>query len=329
MLLPHRDLALGVVLRATGNLADAEDCVHDAMLRLARRDDLDPARVRALLVRAALHIAVDRRRAAGRQRTAMLRLAGGAAAEVTSPEELAAEHADAEHVRAALEELPRREREVILLRLAGLNVAETAGRLGISHKSVEGAYTRARARLRLLLGGALAWLLHRLRRSTPRGEVLAAAGAAMAMAATSAAALLAFPGAPPSQAAGGGGVALRPVSPSFPESRAAEPGIPPAGDDGHRTGSGRGPSGEADAGGPHTHIDLHVLAPDPPGFKKHNPPPGCDICVPIDAPFGLASTGVYVTGLGVSPQDEASGELADAQECFTHPVDPTNTDDFC
>src|SRR5947209_3602773 len=49
MLLPHRELALGMVLRATGNLAEAEDCVHDAMLRLVRRSDLDPARVRARL----------------------------------------------------------------------------------------------------------------------------------------------------------------------------------------------------------------------------------------------------------------------------------------
>jgi RNA polymerase sigma-70 factor (ECF subfamily) len=180
MLLPHRDLALGVVRRATGSMPEAEDCVHDAMLRLVRRSDLDPTRVRSLLVRAALHIAIDRHRAATRQQVAVVRLGGGAAADVVSPEQVAAQRAEAERLLTAIDSLPRRERQVMLLRLAGLNVAETAARLGISTKSVEGAFTRARARVRYLLGAMATGGCDRTRRmGSARGEVAATAVAVL------------------------------------------------------------------------------------------------------------------------------------------------------
>jgi len=180
MLLPHRELAVGMVVRATGDLAEAEDSVHDAMLRLVRRSDLDPSRVRSLLIRAALHIAIDHRRATARQQSAVVRLGGDAESFAVSPEQVVTQRADAARILTAVDGLPRRERQVILLRLAGLSVAETAARLGISAKSVEGAYTRARARVRYLLGAAFAWVMERLRRAaSPRGEALATTVAAL------------------------------------------------------------------------------------------------------------------------------------------------------
>ena len=180
MLERYREQAVAAVQRVVGDSAEAEDCVQDAMLRLVRRGDLDPGRVRSLLARAATHIAIDRRRSRRREEKAVARLRAGAPVEAPSPEEIAGEHADLERALAAIDSLPRRERQVMLLRLSGLSVLETAQRLGLSYKSVEGAYTRARARVRVLLGGALAWLAARLRRLTlPSGEALASAVAVL------------------------------------------------------------------------------------------------------------------------------------------------------
>jgi hypothetical protein len=69
---------------------------------------------------------------------------------------------------------------VLMLRLAGLSIQETARLLGLSAKSVEGAYTRARARVRLIGGAVLAWLAERARRvSSPRTEAFFAAVAVL------------------------------------------------------------------------------------------------------------------------------------------------------
>jgi RNA polymerase sigma factor (sigma-70 family) len=180
LLLRHRDVALAVLLRKTGSLAEAEDSVQEAIARLGRRADLDAGRARALLIRTAKGIADDNRRAAARERAAVVRLAGSAAAEIVTPEELAGQSAEAARVLAALEQLPRRERQVLRLQLAGLSVAEIAARVGISYKSVEGALTRARARVRLILGSMLAWLAERLRRAgSSRGETAATTVAAL------------------------------------------------------------------------------------------------------------------------------------------------------
>lgn len=180
MLLSHREHAITVVRRKLGDPAEAEDCVHDATLRLVRRSDLDPERLHSLLVRTALHLALDRRRAARRAERALVRLGGGAAAEVVSPDCLLADEMGAARIMAAVDSLPRRQRQVFLLRLAGLRVGEIARLLGLSDKAIEGAYARARARIRLAIGPALAWTSLRLRRITSsRGEVGVATLAAL------------------------------------------------------------------------------------------------------------------------------------------------------
>ena len=185
MLERYREQAVAAVQRVVGDPAEAEDCVQEAMLRLVRRGDLDPGRVRSLLARAATHIAIDRRRSRHRQERAVARLRAAAATrEAPSPEDIAGEHADVERAMAAIDSLPRRERQVMLMRLSGLSPSETAQRLGLSYKSVEGAYTRARARVKLFLGGALAWLVARLRRlAAPGGEAFASAVAVLVIAA--------------------------------------------------------------------------------------------------------------------------------------------------
>jgi RNA polymerase sigma factor (sigma-70 family) len=180
MLHRHREEAIAAVRRVVGDAAEAEDCVQDAVVRLVQRGDLDPERVRSLLTRTALHIAIDRRRTRRREEAVATRLGGDAARETTSPEQVVTDRAEVERVMAAVGELPRREREVLLMRLSGLSVSETAERLGVTYKSIEGAYTRARARVRLILGSALGWLAFRLRRAPHQpGEAFAAAAAVL------------------------------------------------------------------------------------------------------------------------------------------------------
>jgi RNA polymerase sigma-70 factor (ECF subfamily) len=294
MLMRHRDVALGVVLRATGSLAEAEDCVHDAMLRLARRSDLDPARVRSLLIRTALHIAIDHRRAAAREQAALVRLGGGAGGEAVSPEQTVAQRADVARVLAAVDSLPRRERQVMFLRLMGLDVAETAARLGISPKSVEGAFTRARARLRLLFGGLLGWLAGRLRRiASPHREV----------AATTAAALL-LTGPP----WGTGGDEPPQRSPArapaaIPRTGAGTGGMPPARADLHRGG-----------GDPKPPPPRHHPPKSDSRWGKHDPHPGAWAVGPFDTPYDLASWGVDATVMPIDPTRVAQA----VEDCLAH-----------
>jgi RNA polymerase sigma factor (sigma-70 family) len=184
MLDSHRDEAIAAIRRRFGDTADAEDCVQDAIVRLVQRGDLDPDRVGSLLIRTALHIAYDRLRAQRRQELAALRLGGDAASEVVSPEKVVADRADVARVMNVVDTLPEREQAVMRMRLAGLSVGETARLLGVTYKSIEGTYTRARARIRLVLGTALAWLLDRLRRTPHQpGEAFAAAVAVLFFAA--------------------------------------------------------------------------------------------------------------------------------------------------
>ena len=178
----HREYAVDAVRRAVGNAVDAEDCVQDAILRLLDREDIDPARARALLTRTAVNIAIDRLRSERRAQRAMQRLAAEESGRVVSPEHVIADRDHVSRVMAAIDTLPRRERQVLLLRLTGLSAVETARMLGLSAKSVEGAYTRARARVRLIVTGALMWLADRLRRTTsPHGEAFAAAVAVLVL----------------------------------------------------------------------------------------------------------------------------------------------------
>lgn len=177
MLEKHREKAIAAVLRIAGDRSEAEDCVQEALLRLAQRQDLDPRRVGSLLTRTSIHIAIDRMRSRRRGERAHRELLGSLAAEVIQPDEVVGHRDEVERALAAIDTLPARERQVLLMRLHGFSVAEIAGLLGLSPKSVEGAFTRARARVRLIVGGALAWIADRIRRLTtwPCAETVAAA----------------------------------------------------------------------------------------------------------------------------------------------------------
>jgi len=178
LLLRHRDAVVSIVRRRVRNTAEAEDCVHDAMLRLARRTDLDPDRVRSLLTKVAVGLAIDHYRSTQRRDRAVVRLGGSAVAEAISPEDVLADQAEVERILAVVDALPRRERQVLRLRISGWGVSDVARLLRLSYKTVEGAYTRARQHVRRGLESVLAWLGLRRRLGMLPGEASAVAGVA-------------------------------------------------------------------------------------------------------------------------------------------------------
>lgn len=164
----HRSDTIAMVESAVGG-TDVEDVVHDAMIRLSSRTNVEATRVRGLLAHSAWRRAIDVHRTRAREKASCASLAVLAMARTGAegPEALvvAAETVAAMH--ALVRRLPRREREVVLLRLEGYSVLESAEVLGITSKTVEGALSCARRRLRLMLqaqGTATSFAVARPRR---------------------------------------------------------------------------------------------------------------------------------------------------------------------
>jgi DNA-binding CsgD family transcriptional regulator len=81
-------------------------------------------------------------------------------------------------------QLAAHERSVLMLRAQGAGAADVAGELGVSYKSVEGAYTRARRKLRAAAGAAIALAalgLRYLLRGVSATPAMAAVVAALAV----------------------------------------------------------------------------------------------------------------------------------------------------
>jgi RNA polymerase sigma-70 factor (ECF subfamily) len=156
---------LAVARRRCASAEDAEDCVHEAMLRVAQFAGLDPARVEALLTSVVTRLAVDMHRARARAQRYQPRLLH-VPEQQEPPDEAALDAAEARWLAAQMEQLPARERDVLRRRVAGHSVSETAALLSLSYKSVESAFTRARGRMRMWAAAGsllLADLLRRLR----------------------------------------------------------------------------------------------------------------------------------------------------------------------
>jgi RNA polymerase sigma factor (sigma-70 family) len=150
----HADL-VRLALLLVGDRASAEDIVQDVFTRLCargrgpERDEALPAYVRTAVVNGCRSML---RRHALARRIAITR------AEPWQEAQESAEHTailaeDRRRVLAALAALPRRRREVLVLRFyLGLPVAEVAATLGISQGSVKSATARGLESLGRRLG---------------------------------------------------------------------------------------------------------------------------------------------------------------------------------
>ena len=131
------------------NSSDAEDAVQEAFLRVLRhRDTLDEVRdQRVWLIRIVWNIVLDRkRRAKTRPETDdVAELARVLPATGLSAEELAAAAQHHAHVLGCVEQLPAKEREVLMLSaFEELSSVEIAAVLGITESSVRSRLFRAR-----------------------------------------------------------------------------------------------------------------------------------------------------------------------------------------
>lgn len=155
----HEGLVLAIVRRYAPTPDDARDLVQRTFLRAfehARRSLVRGPRsaipFRRWLVRVAVNLAKNQRRDAARMVRAPLEDADSAAAtEPTGPDAILRRERQA-RLRAAVLRLPRRQREVLTLRLdAELPFADIAGALGVTENAAKVSFHHATRALRAAL----------------------------------------------------------------------------------------------------------------------------------------------------------------------------------
>ncbi|MEU8689945.1 sigma-70 family RNA polymerase sigma factor [Streptomyces sp. NPDC048665] len=184
----HREQLLKVARRRSMSQEDAEDAVHEAMLRAAERPDLDDERLGAWLTTVTMRLCVDRYRQVNREAEV------GSRPTLVAPgpvpvEEAVCDRAEAKWLAVRSGELPARQAEALRLKSEDLDVSQVAVRMGLSYRTVESLLARARRTLRASLAGTLGLVMFLVGRGRLR-----AGGKAQVVAATSTAATLAVAG---------------------------------------------------------------------------------------------------------------------------------------
>ncbi|MFE2987621.1 RNA polymerase sigma factor [Streptomyces sp. NPDC059262] len=134
---------------------DAEDAVHEAMLRAVERPELDDERLGDWLRAVTVRLCADRyqqvRREVEAGRRAMAASAGAAPLD-----EMVCDREEARWLARRSRGLPGRQAEALRLRAEDLDVGQVATRMGLSYRTVESLLARARHTLRHALAGTLA-----------------------------------------------------------------------------------------------------------------------------------------------------------------------------
>ncbi|TQK51092.1 RNA polymerase sigma factor (sigma-70 family) [Streptomyces sp. SLBN-118] len=176
----HREQLLKVARRRSMSMEDAEDAVHEAMLRAAEHPELDDERLGAWLTTVTMRLCVDRYRQVNRE--SEVRSSPTLLTPVPVPvEEAVCDRAEARWLAVRSGELPARQAEALWLKSEDLDVGQVAVKMGLSYRTVESLLARARRTLRhslaATLGGAL-WLIGHGRRGGNAHAVAVASTAA-------------------------------------------------------------------------------------------------------------------------------------------------------
>ena len=155
----HQDLAVRTAYVITGQSADAQDAVQEALVKAYRALGRfrEEAPFRPWLLRIVANEAISRRRSAKRQAGLAVRAAEGRPPDdaVPSPEGAALAQEQHRHVVAAVSRLRPEERLVIAYRYwFDLSEAEMAEALGCPRGTVKSRLSRALAHLRQVMGTA-------------------------------------------------------------------------------------------------------------------------------------------------------------------------------
>ncbi|MCP3819243.1 sigma-70 family RNA polymerase sigma factor [Streptomyces sp. A3M-1-3] len=178
----HREQLLKVARRRSMSVEDAEDAVHEAMLRAAENPHLDDERLGAWLTTVTMRLCVDRYRQVNRE--AEVRSSPRLVAPGPAPvEEVVCDRAEARWLAVRSGELPARQAEALRLKSEDLDVGQVADEMGLTYQAVESLLARARRTLRTSLAGTLGLALWLCGRGRPR---VGSNAQAMAVASTAA-----------------------------------------------------------------------------------------------------------------------------------------------
>ncbi|GAA3118532.1 sigma-70 family RNA polymerase sigma factor [Streptomyces rectiviolaceus] len=159
----HREELLRVARRRSMSAEDAEDAVHEAMLRAAEHPQLDDERLGAWLTTVTIRLCVDRYRQVSRE--AEVRRSPKLVAPGQLPvDDAVCDRAEARWLAARSGELPARQAEAIWLKSEDLDVGQVAKKMGLSYRTAESLLARARRTLRTALAATLGlalWLCGR------------------------------------------------------------------------------------------------------------------------------------------------------------------------
>lgn len=150
----HREDLLKVARRRSASAEDAEDAVHEAMIRAVERPHLDDNRLGAWLTTVTVRLCVDRHRLLTREaevHTRSLRTDPGQ----PTVEEAVCDQAEAKWLAERSEDLPARQAEALDLRAQGLNLPHIAHRMDLNYRAVQSLLARARKTLRATLAATL------------------------------------------------------------------------------------------------------------------------------------------------------------------------------
>jgi RNA polymerase sigma-70 factor (ECF subfamily) len=148
-------LVFKAAFRVLGDASLAEDVQQEVFLRLLERPPANVASWPAYLTATAVRAAIDQLRRQQRWWRVLPMWRAQAPSEAASAEQVGLDAEQAQRLRHALAELPRREAQCFSLRyLQGLDIAEIALALELSPNNINVILHRARRRLEARLGDA-------------------------------------------------------------------------------------------------------------------------------------------------------------------------------
>ncbi|MFJ6849717.1 RNA polymerase sigma factor [Streptomyces sp. NPDC091271] len=151
----HRDELLEIARRRSSSAEEAEDAVHEAMLRAVEDRSVQYGRVRSWLRHATVRVCAERHRQVARD-AELSKSLSAAPAEPQPVEEAACDRAEARWLAArSAELLPARQAEALRLRSQELDVGQVALAMGLSYRGAESLLARARRQLRGALAGSV------------------------------------------------------------------------------------------------------------------------------------------------------------------------------
>jgi RNA polymerase sigma factor (sigma-70 family) len=162
---------------------DAEDIVHEALLRCVQFAGLDEERLGRFLTSVTIRLCVDEHRRRGQDLRMGWRL-GAQPLVVPGADEQVCDRAEARWVAAVVASLPPRQREVLAAKADDMSCGEIGSRYRMSYKAVESALRHGREAVRAALAGTAALVagLFVRRELRSRSAALVAAPLAASMA---------------------------------------------------------------------------------------------------------------------------------------------------